>query len=114
MVADTATGAPKSDGGVYTPEGNFQVGVLKKDRVSKTYNAPMPNSIHVHKGIFIHEGQTHNSQGKLLKYASHGCIRLGEDDSIKLYQHMKNAKTYNERVEVIIRGTNPYTKKDGK
>ncbi len=74
----------------------------------------MPNAVHVYKGIFIHAGRTTNKQGGTLEYPSHGCIRLGKADSAKFFNHMQTAKQANQRVEVIIQGTNPKTKKDGK
>lgn len=112
--AKVATGAPKSDGGVYTPEGNFRVGVLDKHKVSKKYRAKMPNAVHVYQGIWIHYGNATDKKGNILKYPSHGCVRLGWNDSVAFFNAMKDAKSVNQKVEVIIQGTNPRTKKDGK
>ena len=91
-----STGRPQKDGGVYTPEGNFRVQSKGRIRYSRSYNnAPMPWFLHLHRGIFIHQGKVN---GGML---SHGCIRVAKWVAEELYRLVPVG------TPVIIRDTNP-------
>lgn len=62
----------------------------------------MPNAVHVTQGIWIHNGKTRDAKGNILKYPSHGCIRLSWNDSVDFFNAMNDAKSVNQKVEVII------------
>lgn len=113
MSAPTATGKPHGDGGVYTPEGIFPVGRLEKNKVSGSYKnsqgrpAAMPNAVQVVRGIYAHAGRVFDGKGNVLKFPSHGCIRLTHTDSAKLFNFVQADKKTGTQVEMIIKGTDP-------
>lgn len=72
------SGRPHRDGGSWTPTGTFYTGTEGSIRYSSSYgNAPMPNYVHLYKGIYMHAGVISPSRSRL----SHGCIRLSREDS---------------------------------
>lgn len=68
-----------------TPVGSFVVLQKEKDYYSRTYpepngGAPMPYAMRFYRGYWIHGGQLPG------KPASHGCIRLMEEDAKELFK----------------------------
>lgn len=88
-------GKPHSDGWVYTPEWQFSIIAKPWTRRSVKFDAMMPHSLHIHKGIYIH-GWT--VDGTML---SHGCIRVKKGVAKKLL------KIVPQGTRVIIRDTFP-------
>lgn len=75
---------------------------MARHRKSLTYNnASMPYAMRVHQGIFIHQGNTSRP------FASHGCIRLDENNARDLFNMVRAQKRVGNQVDVIIRGTDP-------
>lgn len=67
----------------WTPVGNFSVKTRERNHFSSKYRVDMPYAMQVHGNIFMH-------QGELPGYpASHGCIRLGEEDAKFLFHWAK-------------------------
>ncbi len=68
MTTNVSTGRR----GFTTPTGNFKAIGKARHRVSRTYNnSPMPYSVHLFRGYFIHGAASVPSRP-----ASHGCIRM--------------------------------------
>lgn len=115
-----ATGKPHKDGGVYTPEWNFLAGRTQKDKKSNSYKnsswkpAKMPNAVHVYRGIWIHAGKIKSKTDEILKYPSHWCVRLGYNDSEKFFNQVNFDKNEWEKVEIVIRWTDPRKNKNPK
>ncbi|MFC6317144.1 L,D-transpeptidase [Corynebacterium gerontici] len=70
--------------GYETPKGKHVVNRKVKDEVSREFNnAPMPNAVYfTDNGIAFHEGDPN--------IASHGCIHLRHDDSVKYFDTLQN------------------------
>ncbi len=62
-----STGRP----GKETPIGKFRLGLKDAKHVSSIYGTPMPWSVHVVGGIYVHGSEWFSGAP-----ASHGCIRL--------------------------------------
>lgn len=86
---------PQKDGWVYTPEWTFSIIAKPGTRRSIKFNAIMPHSLHIQKGIYIHGW---NVDGTML---SHGCIRVKTGVAKKLL------KIVPQGTKVIIRDTFP-------
>ena len=67
----------------------------------------MPNAVQVVRGIYTHAGKVFDAKGNVLKFPSHGCIRLTHADSAKLFNFVQADRKTGTQVEMIIKGTDP-------
>jgi hypothetical protein len=96
LQALTSTGVP----GHSTPEGKFKVLKLVKDYHSQKYDAPMPWSVFFKEGYAVH-GTVPSNYPKLGQPASHGCVRLHQDNAQYLYNTVKDLGPRNTLIVII-------------
>lgn len=110
-----ATGKRHSDGWVYTPEWNFNIWILDKNKKSNSYKtsswvkAPMPYATQVFKWVYIHEWKVFDKSKKVLEYPSHGCVRLPKGKAKEHFELIQEFKQKFGEVGVIVEWTNPNT-----
>jgi lipoprotein-anchoring transpeptidase ErfK/SrfK len=103
MFIDSTLGAaawPVSTGrkGFRTPVGDFKPQRLEEMWYSKKYDdAPMPYSIFFYEGYAIHGTQHVDRLGMP---ASHGCVRLSEDNAAVLYEIVEYVGPENTYIRV--------------
>ena len=66
----------------------------------------MPFSMHLIRGIFGHEGEVIRN-GKVLEYASHGCVRFPHGAAERFFNLVKADLKAGKDVKFVIRGTDP-------
>ncbi len=93
--------------GFDTPAGKFRPVRLEKDWYSRKYEwAPMPNSIFFYRGYAMH-GTT--EERNLGRRASHGCVRLSQENAATLFAMVRERGRANARI-VVVNG--PLPKRD--
>ena len=93
-VWDVSTGAS----GYETPKGQFTPTWLSKDHKSSQYeDAPMPNAVFFNQGIAVHGT---DAVARLGSPASHGCVRLAQDNAETFFELVEAYGKFNTRIVV--------------
>ena len=93
-VWDVSTGAS----GYETPKGQFIPTWLSKDHKSSQYeDAPMPNAVFFNQGIAVHGT---DAVARLGSPASHGCVRLAQDNAETFFELVEAYGKFNTRIVV--------------
>jgi len=93
-VWDVSTGA----NGYETPKGQFTPTWLSKDHKSSQYeDAPMPNAVFFNQGIAVHGT---DAVARLGSPASHGCVRLAQDNAETFFDLVEAYGKFNTRIVV--------------
>lgn len=93
-VWDVSTGAS----GFETPTGKFTPTWLSRDHKSKQYDdAPMPFAVFFNEGIAVHGTQATSQLGKP---ASHGCVRLAEENAARFFDLVQTYGKFSTRIVV--------------
>jgi len=84
--------------GYKTPTGDFRVNWMTPMHYSEQYDmSPMPHAIFFNEGIAIHGTKEVKRLGR---QASHGCVRLSQDNARTLYQLVKVYGRGNTKISV--------------
>lgn len=93
-VWDVSTGAT----GFETPTGQFTPTWLSKDHKSSQYDdAPMPHSVFFNQGIAVHGT---DAVARLGSPASHGCVRLSQENAKTFFGLVQAYGKFNTRIVV--------------
>ncbi len=91
---DVSTGAR----GFETPKGQFTPTWLSKDHKSSQYDdAPMPHSVFFNQGIAVHGT---DAVARLGTPASHGCVRLSQENAATFFALVQAHGRFNTRIIV--------------
>ena len=91
---DVSTGAR----GFETPKGQFTPTWLSKDHKSSQYDdAPMPHSVFFNQGIAVHGT---DAVARLGTAASHGCVRLSQENAATFFALVQAYGRFNTRIVV--------------
>ena len=94
FVWDVSTGAR----GFETPKGQFTPTWLSKDHKSSQYeDAPMPNAVFFDQGIAVHGT---DAVARLGSPASHGCVRLAQDNAKTFFALVEAYGKFNTKIVV--------------
>lgn len=83
--------------GFETPTGTYRAKRMDVNYVSKTYDAPMPYAVFFTGGYAIHAT---NAVAKLGRPASHGCIRLAQNDAARFYELVDNYGKWKTKIVI--------------
>ncbi len=93
-VWEVSTGAR----GFETPKGEFTPTWLSKDHKSSQYDdAPMPNAVFFNQGIAVHGT---DAVARLGSPASHGCVRLSQDNAAAFFDLVSTYGKFNTKIVV--------------
>jgi lipoprotein-anchoring transpeptidase ErfK/SrfK len=95
-VWSVSTGAS----GFETPKGQFTPTWLSKNHKSSQYDdAPMPNAVFFNQGIAVHGT---DAVARLGNPASHGCVRLAQDNAETFFDLVQAYGKFNTKI--VVRG----------
>jgi len=94
FVWDVSTGKDGFD----TPKGQFSPTWLSKDHKSSQYeDAPMPNAVFFYQGVAVHGT---DAVARLGTPASHGCVRLSQDNAETFFSLVEAYGKFNTKIVV--------------
>ena len=94
FVWEVSTGKDGFD----TPKGQFSPTWLSKDHKSSQYeDAPMPNAVFFYQGVAVHGT---DAVARLGTPASHGCVRLSQDNAETFFSLVEAYGKFNTKIVV--------------